>query len=752
MEVVGYSDRLSARPGEAIRFMVSCSAPEYEAALVRLIHGDINPLGPGFKEEEIRSDMDGRHRGREQKINTGSYISVPHTPLPASSRGFTIQAWIWPTTPRKGTQGILTKWDGHANAGFGLFIGENGQLSLRLGRKDGKTECIDSARALRPRTWYFVVGSYDAADGTVHLRHEAVLPDDPGNVTTERQVTGPLALETHSPFLMAACPVAGDAARTALGAFFNGKIDRPRLFSRPLTASELAALRGDLLPSPAQRDLVADWDFSIEPASDRAVDTSPNGLHGTVMQTPTRAMTGHNWTGLETDFRNAPQEYGAIHFHDDDLADAGWECDFTFRVPADLPSGIYAARLRTRDSFDYVPFFVRTGADGPWAKVLFLAPTLSYMAYGNEHLPSQPGRSERLTGMTLEELLVLGSDYEQSVFRYMQDNKLTSLYEPHSDGSGVAYTTRLRPLVNMRPLYRKPISQFKWTHQFNEDLYLVDWLTAMGHDFDVATDEDLHVEQTDLLSRYKVVLTGSHPEYWTERMFSALERYLSQGGRLMYLGGNGFYWVTSVDKDRPHVIEVRRGEAGVRTWQAEPGEYHHATTGELGGLWRFRGKVPQRIVGVGMTATGGEPARPYRRQPASHDPRVSFMFEGIGDKEVIGDFGLHMGAAAGWEIDRADAKLGTPPHALVVASSFGHSDSYQLSVEELWKTDPKVGGTTCKDVRADIVYFECPHGGAVFSVGSISYCGSLSFNGYKNNVSRLTDNVLRAFSAREHSI
>lgn len=123
------------------------------------------------------------------------------------------------------------------------------------------------------------------------------------------------------------------------------------------------------------------------------------------------------------------------------------------------------------------------------------------------------------------------------------------------------------------------------------------------------------------------------------------------------------------------------------------------------------------------------------------------MFEGIGETEVIGDFGLHMGAAAGWEIDRADTKLGTPPHALVVASSFGHSDGYQLSAEELWKTDPKVGGTTCKDVRADIVYFECPNGGAVFSVGSISYCGSLSFYGYQNNVSRLTDNVLRAFAS-----
>ncbi|HEX6013578.1 MAG TPA: hypothetical protein VFY87_17605, partial [Geminicoccaceae bacterium] len=37
-------------------------------------------------------------------------------------------------------------------------------------------------------------------------------------------------------------------------------------------------------------------------------------------------------------------------------------------------------------------------------------------------------------------------------------------------------------------------------------------------------------------------------------------------------------------------------------------------------------------------------------------------------------------------------------------------------------------------------------GGAVFSTGSIAYAGSLSWNGYDNNVCRLTSNVLRRFA------
>ena len=107
------------------------------------------------------------------------------------------------------------------------------------------------------------------------------------------------------------------------------------------------------------------------------------------------------------------------------------------------------------------------------------------------------------------------------------------------------------------------------------------------------------------------------------------------------------------------------------------------------------------------------------------------------------------GAAAGYEVDRADVALGTPPDALVVATARGLSDEYQHCVEEIFVTDPKQGGTTNPDVRADMVYFKGPKGGGVFSVGSIAWCGSLSHNDYDNPVSRITGNVLRRFTSEE---
>jgi N,N-dimethylformamidase len=506
-------------------------------------------------------------------------------------------------------------------------------------------------------------------------------------------------------------------------AHFNGKIEAPHLFGGP----------GPNAP------LLAAWDFGRDISSATVTDISGNGLHGRTVNLPIRAVTGRNWTGRETNFALAPSEYGAIHFHDDDLEDARWDVDFELEVHDGLRSGVYAAVLRAETGgVDRVPFFVRPPRGKATAAIALLVPTLSYIAYANEHnswlnpIPATPG---------IEEMLGRVGPAD----RYAAENRLLSIYERHSDGNGTCYSSRLRPIVNMRPGYVMPL--LDGPHQFPADLELVAWLDVKEHEYDVVTDEDLHAEGAPLLAPYRVVLTGSHPEYWTGSMLDALEAYLDSGGRLMYLGGNGFYWVTSIDPERPHVLEVRRGHAGTRVWASAPGETHHASTGELGGLWRHRGRPPQRLAGVGFTAQGFDASLPYRRETGSFDLRAAFAFEGIADDGPIGGFGSVLGGAGGFEIDRLDYELGTPPHALCLASATGFSDAYQGVVEEILTADSKQGGTVNPSVRADLVFFETSNGGAVFSTGSIAWCGALAEDGFENDVSRITDNVLRRFAA-----
>ena len=97
------------------------------------------------------------------------------------------------------------------------------------------------------------------------------------------------------------------------------------------------------------------------------------------------------------------------------------------------------------------------------------------------------------------------------------------------------------------------------------------------------TDEDLDREGLAALAPYRVVINGTHCEYYSERMMDATEDYLDQGGRLLYLSGNGYYWVVAFRPDEPWVMEVRKLESGSRAWQARAGEGYLATTGERGG-------------------------------------------------------------------------------------------------------------------------------------------------------------------------
>ena len=196
-------------------------------------------------------------------------------------------------------------------------------------------------------------------------------------------------------------------------------------------------------------------------------------------------------------------------------------------------------------------------------------------------------------------------------------------------------------------------------------------------------------------------------------------------------------------------MEVRRSEAGTRPHQAPAGEYYLATNAELGALWRNKGRPPQRLFGVGFTAQGFDRSSPYLRMPDSFDRRAAFIFDGVGDDEVIGDFGIAGGGAAGFEVDRYDLSLGTPPDALLIATSTPLSDNYNHCSEEIFETPPGLRGSEDPDVRSDIVYFRLAGGGAVFSTGSIAWTGALSHNGYDNNVARITGNVLRRFMSPE---
>ena len=733
LPITGYADRYSVAPGESIAFKVSSTSSEdYEARLVRVICGDPNPAGPGIRERPVEAAFAGRYPSRVQPIHNGSWARVAGTaPLDALD-SFTVTATIWPTLPGLSRrQGLVSRVDDATGAGFTLEIDEAGSLAATVSDGTGAV-VLGTGKALRARAWYRVFLSYDADAGEIRVGQLALAPamtvDDTGTASISAAFEG-------------SCTGSGDLAFAARagsppGDRYNGKLEAPRIVASALDPDAAFRAAGED-PAEVGERLVAAWDFSREMSSARIVDTGPHAMHGETVNLPTRAMKGSGWTGEEMCWRHAPAQYGAIHFHDDDLYDCGWDTDFTFDVPEDFRSGAYAVRLRAGGDEDMVPFFVRAAPGRAQSDACVLIPVFTYTVYANFARGN------------------VDDAYRDRVARWgarpwtpdEHPEYGISTYNSHSDGSGVAYSSRLRPILNQRSgfcAYADPLGGSCLRH-FPADTHLLAWLDALGHDFDVVTDEDLDADGVAAIGQYKVVMTGSHPEYHTPGSLDALTEYTEGGGRLMYLGGNGFYWRVAVNPELPGAVEIRRGEGGIRAWAAEPGEYYNAFDGGYGGLWRNSGRAPQRLAGVGFIAQGDFHGTAYRRLPASRDPRAAWIFEGI-DDELLGDFGLSGGGAAGFELDWLDPSLGSPPHALVLARSERQDDTFMLVPEEILNHYGNRPGLPAEElIRSEIVFFETPNGGAVFSVGSITFCGSLPHNDFDNNISRMLDNVLRRF-------
>lgn len=693
VSVFGYLDRFSFLPGDEVACRFTSTGP-VTADLVRLIHGDTSPDGPGFRCEEIGAVAAITVPGGEQPIHPGSFLHADAV-VPPGTAAVRLSVLAWPTLPASGApQGLLSLTTVDGSAVLSLALDETGHPILTGGAVRVRLD-----RPVRERRWYRLT----AVAGPEAVALTAVALDPVPGEEEPAHATGPgVDLGDASGAVAAAV-----TARPRPSGCYNGKLERPEIHD-------------------GTGRVLAKWAFERDLTTDRAVDLSGRERHGTLVNAPARAMTGSGWTGETLDWRTAPEQYGAVHFHEDDLADAGWTAGARLKLPEDLRSGVYAVRLRSGGHTDHVPFAVR--ATAAKADVAFLLPTFTYLAYANE----QTGDPAVMTD-PLDVALRANPGFGKS------------LYDRHRDGSGICHSTALRPVLTLRPDYRH--WHYDAPRHFGADLYLADWLEHSGVEFDVLTDHDLHAEGAAALEGYQVVLTGSHPEYHSTAMLDALHGHVRTGRCLMYLGGNGFYWVTSQQEHRPEVIEVRRSR-GVRSWETAPGEGHHASTGEPGGLWRERGRSPHALTGIGMAAHGwSERGRGYVRTAASREPRWAWVFDGV-EGDVLGDFGLVMGGASGDEIDRFDAALGSPPQTAVLATSQPHDENYHQAVEDVLEIRPGLSGPANPAVRSDLVLVEHPSGGAVFSAGSIAFLGSLSHNGYRNNVARLVANVLDNFRRR----
>ena len=699
--IAGYSDKLSVRPSETITFFVSSRAgSDFKATLHRSISADPNPDGPGIVEQDasiyFRSSS---FASRYQGFTPGSFAQSTTDLRAEINTDLLIKFWFMPTVLVSADQTLIA-W-GHVS----IILDSQGIITAKL--PGGMS--VSTTVEVKCNQWHSLELTV-LASGMMTLDAKSMMTTK-ANIGVVKSSNTELGIAQMFPLSVTA-PVRIAAGFGDVPCCFNGKIEAPEIL--------------------VDGALIAKWDFaqSISSLSVKA-HTGPDLL---LSNAPTRGVTGCKWDATEFCWRHKPAHYAAILFHDDDIYDFGWDRDFEFVVPDDMPSGIYIMRIEAEGHYDAMPFFVCPPLGKRRADLCVLVSTFTYTIYGNHARPDfAPSWLEKISAWNA---------YPNNPSEYRHYG--LSTYNNHTDGSGICHASHKRVLFNLRPGYLTfGEASCSGLRHFQADSHLIAWLHNQDIAYDIVTDDELDRDGVAAISGYKAVLTGSHPEYHTSATLDALKDYRDNGGGLIYLGGNGFYWRIVRHSEDPTLLEIRRSEDGLRAWASEPGDYYNAFDGSYGGLWRRNGRPPQKLVGIGFTAQGNFVGMPYKR--VNYDKNMDWVFDGI-NGELLGDFGFSGHGAAGFELDRRDEKLDEGEDIITLAQSHDEGNRFILVPEEMLTHLTNLSGSPEADAkRADMVYFKTANGGQVFAVGSITFCGSLPWNNYDNNISTLLRNVVRKF-------
>ena len=312
--LIGYVDRFSARPGERIAVKVSSQFGEpYRADLVRIIHGDANPAGPGLKFEEVPAAFAGE---LPLTLPAGTFRLVRHRRRRHAAR--------------------LARSVHDRRAGAALAArrapadraGDRGRADAVGSPPRARSNARRAANAGSPapmlkRRWYEL--RIIASDGRLRLRQTALQRSWGVADSGEAEMAGSLGVARHNSRSAPASPP------------LRGRMTIPTAPSSTAASrtrrSCRSADRGARRSSRTRLECLAWWDFSAEIATDRILDRGPHALHGSCATCRPGRCAARAGPARRPAGGIAPRHYAAIHFHDDDLYDCGWDTDFEVDDP-----------------------------------------------------------------------------------------------------------------------------------------------------------------------------------------------------------------------------------------------------------------------------------------------------------------------------------------------------------------------------------------------------------------------------------
>jgi hypothetical protein len=361
-------------------------------------------------------------------------------------------------------------------------------------------------------------------------------------------------------------------------------------------------------------------------------------------------------------------------------------------VTAPQRTGLHYFHARTKSGTEFsFPWIV--APSHPSARVAVLASNITWNAYN-----SFGGRSNYINPDRLPPRPTVNSRLELK--RYTDPDNVTydtDIYLPLS-------FDRPEPInhIDASTEITDPIEGRAACHIAPAEWRLLGWLEREHYAYDYYAETQLHDGTLDL-EAYKVLILSTHPEYWTRKMYHVVKSWVNErGGRLMYLGGNGLNCEVEL-----------HGSAAVY----QNGSAREMKRCERESRFHMRVESEAALLGVVFTETGVMTGAPFRTLNANH---WAFAGTGLSDGDLFGHASLHRrcpGGASGHETDKVSPS--SPPGVVRLAK-----------------------GTNIDDGGAELVYYETPTGGAIFSAGSIAWPSSILVD---DCVSQITANVLDRF-------
>jgi hypothetical protein len=369
------------------------------------------------------------------------------------------------------------------------------------------------------------------------------------------------------------------------------------------------------------------------------------------------------------------------------------------RVVAPQRSGLYYFHART-DSGRFFSFPWIVAPAQPAAAIAVLASNITWNAYNNFGGRSNYIHADRMPPTPTVNARSELARYNDPAFGTWNAGQ----YAPLS-------FDRPEPLNHIpeQTALTDPIEGRAACHVAPAEWRLLGWMERERIAYDLYAETQLHFGQLPLDS-YRVLVISTHPEYWSREMYFAVKQWVNErGGRLVYLGGNGLNCEVSFPDEATMIVH----NEDMRRLAQEPA---------LESRFGMRVESEANLLGVVYDERGVMTAAPYRVLEPEH---WAFAGTGVSRGDTFGAASLHEripGGASGHETDKISAS--SPPNLEHLAKGLNGEGG----VESL-------GG-------GDIIHYTTTSGGAVFSVGSITWPSSVLVDPV---VSRITANVLRRF-------